>query len=134
MSESDVTSVSTSQPASQAHNQTQFVNTFPPGYGFYFTPGVNMMPQSLYGTAPIFPVPPATNAGSANSGFPKVSNAYGSHTYASGYESLASTPGYGSTTHTTKGLSGNAATSDLTNVNVNAMYGKTHAQMTKVNV
>lgn len=139
-SDSDVTSVSTSQAA---HNQT-FVNTLPPGYGFYFTPGVNMMPQSIYGTAPLYPVP-ATNTGSVNvnNAFPKGNTGYGSHTYNSGYDSLTAVAqtqdyvkqSYAPTTvqQHAKNISG-SNTSDLSGPNPSAIYGKTHAQMTKVSI
>ncbi|RWS15739.1 ubiquitin-associated 2-like protein [Dinothrombium tinctorium] len=130
--------VSTQAPnVSQTHTQPIF-GQLPPGYGFFYTPGVNMMPQSLYGAAaPLFPVTPATNthAGSAGSAFPKGTTGYGSHSYASaGYDSLTAVPqqdyvkqGYGpSGGQQGKGMS--ASNSDLS---ANQMYGKSHAQLTK---
>lgn len=138
-SEADVIPVSTSQTgASQTHNQT-FVNTFPPGYGFYFAPGVNMMAQSIYPTAqPIYPVAQPQTTGSAGSAFAKANTNYGSHSYNSGYDSLsgvAQTQDYvkqsypQSVQQHSKGISG-SNTSDLTTNP--SIYGKTHSQINKV--
>ncbi|RWS31913.1 ubiquitin-associated 2-like protein [Leptotrombidium deliense] len=128
--------VSTQAPVSQTHTQPIF-GQFPPGYGFFYTPGaVNMMPQSLYGAAaPLFPMTPAGNAhaGSAGSAFPKGTTGYGSHSYASaGYDSLTAVPQQDyvkqsySAAQQSKGM--NASNSDLS---ANQMYGKSHAQLTK---
>lgn len=135
--------VSTQSPVvSQTHNQAIF-GQLPPGYGFFYTPGVNMMPQSLYGAAaPIFPVTPATNThgGSTGSAFPKGTSGYGSHSFAStGYDPLAPVPppsdyvktNYGPSTgqQQVKGMS-TTNTNDLSGSNV--MYGKSHTQLSKV--
>ena len=138
-SETDISSVSTSQPvaSSQTHNQA-FVN-FPPGYGaFYFHPGVVPgIQQSIYGATPMYQVNPATNTGTTNSAFQKANTGYGSHSYGSGYDSLSSAQtqdyvksGYNSSTQHAKNISA-ANTSDLTGAN-QSMYGKTHTQLTKV--
>lgn len=136
-------SASTQSPVSQPHNQAIF-GQIPHGYSFFYTPapGVNMMPQSLYGPpAPIFPVP-ATNAhtGSTASGFPKGNSGYGSHSYASApYDSLATVPPPSEFVKTNayapsanqqqvKGITTSTA-SDLSVSN--AMYGKNH-QINKV--
>jgi hypothetical protein len=140
VSESDVIPVSSSQTvASQSHNQT-FVNTFPPGYGFYLAPGMNMIPaQGVYQPAgPIYPVAQPQNTGSAGSAFGKGNTSYGSHSYNSGYDSIsgvAQTQDYvkqsypQSVQQHNKGISGSNA-SDLT-ANNSSIYGKTHSQINK---
>ncbi|CAG2160783.1 unnamed protein product, partial [Oppiella nova] len=135
-SETEVNPVSTSQTGvSQTHNQT-FVNTFPPGYGFYLAPGINMMPQSIYPTQPLYPVAQPQNTGSAGSAFAKANTSYGSHSYNSGYDSIsAQTQDYvkqsypQSVQQHSKGISG-SNTSDLTSAN-SSIYGKNHSQINK---
>ena len=139
--DSDVMPVSSSQTvSSQTHNQT-FVNTFPPGYGFYLAPGMNMIPaQSIYPPAgPLYPVAQPQNTGSAGSAFAKGSTSYGSHSYNTGYDSIsgvAQTQDYvkqsypQSVQQHNKGISGSNA-SDLTSSNT-SIYGKTHSNMNKV--
>ncbi|CAG2101213.1 unnamed protein product [Medioppia subpectinata] len=134
-SDNEVIPASTSQTGvSQTHNQT-FVNTFPPGYGFYLAPGINMMPQSIYPTAgPLYPVPQPQNTGSAGSAFPKANTTYGSHSYNSGYDSIsAQTQDYvkqsypQSVQQHNKGITG-SNTSDLTSGNT-SIYSKNHSQI-----
>ncbi|XP_015788121.1 ubiquitin-associated protein 2 [Tetranychus urticae] len=132
--------VSTQSPVSQTHNQAIFGQIPHAAYSFFYTPGVNMMPQSLYGpAAPIFPVTPATNTGSTGSAFPKGTTGYGSHSYASaGYDSLAAVPppsdyvktNYGPSAgqQQVKGINSSNA-NDLSGSN--AMYGKSHPQLNK---
>lgn len=137
---SNVVSTQSQQMSQQTHPGHIF-SQLPPGYGFFYTPGVNMVPQNLYGAAaPLFPVSPAgnTHAGSAGSSFPKGANAYGSHSYAStGYDSLNSVPqpdyvkqSYGSTGNQQVKTMTTGTSGDL---NTNQLYGKSHAQLTKVN-
>lgn len=138
-SDSDVIPVSSSQTASQSHNQT-FVNTFPPGYGFYLAPGMNMIPaQSIYPTAgPIYPVAQPQTTGSAGSAFGKGNTSYGSHSYNSGYDSISGVAqtqdyvkqNYPQSVQHNKGISGSNS-SDLT-ANNSSIYGKTHSQINKV--
>ncbi|XP_074597168.1 uncharacterized protein LOC141852170 isoform X2 [Brevipalpus obovatus] len=137
--------VSTQSPVSQAHNQAIF-GQIPHAYSFFYAPtppGVNMMPQSLYGPpAPFLPVPPATNAhtGSTGSGFPKGTTGYGSHTYApTPYDSLNAVPAPSDyvKTNTYAPSSGQQQVKSLNTSNAsdlsvsNAMYGKNHPQLNK---
>jgi hypothetical protein len=137
-SDADVNPVSTSQTgASQTHNQT-FVNTFPPGYGFYaFAP--SMMAQSIYpATQTIYPVAQPQNTGSAGSAFAKANTNYGSHSYNSAYDSITAVPqtqdyvkqSYPQSVQHNKGISG-SNTSDLSGTNPTGIYGKSHSQMNK---
>ncbi|XP_054160330.1 ubiquitin-associated protein 2-like [Oppia nitens] len=137
-SENEVIPVSTSQTG-VSHNQT-FVNTFPPGYGFYLAPGINMMPaQSIYPTAgPLYPVAQHQGTGSGGNAFAKASTTYGSHSYNSGYDSIsgvAQNQDYvkqsypQSVQQHNKGMSGSNA-SDLTSGNT-SIYGKSHSQINK---
>lgn len=140
----DATVSSTQTPVSQAHNQP-IISQFPPGYGFFYTPNVGMMPQpNLYGpaaAAPIFPMTAQPNhGGSANSGFPKGTAGFGSHSYPSAaYDPLTAVPQHQdyvkqsyptSAQQVGKGVSG--ASSNELGSNPAAMYGKSHAQMSKV--
>lgn len=99
--------------AGQQANQP-FLNTLPPGYGYYFPS--NIMPGSIhhYGPPPMFPVPPVTNAhGPTTSAQFQKANAYASHSFTSGgYDSLTPTPDYAKNTYgagsqgQAKGISG----------------------------
>ena len=131
------------QTATQAHNQP-YMNTYPPGYGFYFT-GVNFAAahQGLYNAAQhpaLYPVQAQTTA-SASSGFAKANTAanYGSHSYNSGYDSLgavAQTQEYVNKNYPQQlqqhKQMGGSNSGDLTGNNQQSMYGKSHQQMNKV--
>lgn len=98
----------------QAAASQPFLNTLPPGYGYYFPS--NLMPGSIhhYGPPPMFPVPPATNAhGPTTSAQFQKASAYASHSFTSGgYDSLTQTPDYAKNTYgagsqgQAKGISG----------------------------
>ncbi|XP_035220242.1 protein lingerer-like isoform X2 [Stegodyphus dumicola] len=129
------TTLSQGQASTQAHGQALFnPAALPPGYGYYFAGG--MMPGGIphYAAPPIFPVPPATNTHGAttNTQFQKA-NAYGSHSYNSGYESLTQAQDYTKGTYgaasqnQVKGVSGSGAVPDLSG----SVYSKTHAQLAK---
>ncbi|XP_015908503.1 ubiquitin-associated protein 2 isoform X2 [Parasteatoda tepidariorum] len=125
------TTLSQGQASTQAHGQA-FLNpaaALPPGYGYYFAGGM-MGGIHHYAAPPIFPVPPATNTHGAttNSQFQKA-NAYGSHSYSSGYESLSQQQDYSKGTYgaasqnQVKGVSGSGAVPDLSG----SVYSKAHA-------
>ncbi|KAG8191646.1 hypothetical protein JTE90_016440 [Oedothorax gibbosus] len=133
------TTLSQGQASTQAHGQTFLNPALPPGYGYYFAGG--MMTGGIahhYAPAPpIFPVPPATNTHGAttNAQFQKA-NAYGSHSYSSGYDSLSQTQDYSKGTYgaasqnQVKGVSGSGPVPDLSG----SVYSKTHAaQLAKYN-
>lgn len=90
----DAPSITTTQSApvaSQTHNQAFVANALHAGYQLtYAVPGAfNMMPQNLYGAAPIFPhMPQPTNTGSANTVYQKNTASYQHHTGYSGYDQL----------------------------------------------
>lgn len=91
----DAPSITTTQAApvaSQTHNQAFVANALHAGYQLtYAMPGAfNMMPQNLYGAAPIFPhIPQPTNTGSANQVYQKNTAAsYQHHTGYSAYDQL----------------------------------------------
>ena len=87
-----ITTTQTAPVASQTHNQAFVANALHAGYQLtYAMPGAfNMMPQNLYGAAPIFPhIPQPTNTGSANTVYQKNTTAsYQHHTGYSGYDQL----------------------------------------------
>ncbi|GIY56132.1 hypothetical protein CEXT_135281 [Caerostris extrusa] len=129
------TTLSQGQANTQAHGQAFLNPALPPGYGYYFAGG--MMTGGIHHYAPpIFPVPPATNTHGAttNTQFQKA-NAYGSHSYNSGYESLSQAQDYSKGTYgaasqnQVKGVSGSGAVPDLSG----SVYSKTHAQLAKYN-
>lgn len=131
------------QTATQAHNQPYAMNTYPPGYGFYFA-GVNFAHQGLYGAAQqhpaLYPVQAQTTA-SAGSAFAKANTAanYGSHSYNSGYDSLggvAQTQDYVNKSYPQqlqqhKQMSATNS-GDLSGNSQQSMYGKNHTQINKV--
>lgn len=126
------------QTATQAHNQPYPVNTYPPGYGFYF--GVNFAHQGLYNQH-MYPVPQAQTSASAGTAFAKANTAasYGSHSYNSGYDSLGAnvqSQDYVNKTYQQplqqhKQMSGTNS-GDLAGNNTQSMYGKSHSQINKV--
>ncbi|KAJ6219150.1 hypothetical protein RDWZM_004962 [Blomia tropicalis] len=141
-SESDMLPVSSQaagavQTATQAHNQPYPVNTYPPGYGFYF--GVNFAHQGLYNQH-MYPVPQAQTSASAGTAFAKANTAasYGSHSYNSGYDSLGAnvqSQDYVNKTYQQplqqhKQMSGTNS-GDLAGNNTQSMYGKSHSQINK---
>lgn len=90
----DAPSITTTQAApvaSQTHNQAFVANALHAGYQLtYAMPGTfNMMPQNLYGAAPIFPHIPQPTTGSANQVYQKNTAAsYQHHTGYSAYDQL----------------------------------------------
>lgn len=150
-------SISTTQAAgvaSQTHNQPFVANALHPGYQLtYAMPGAfNMLPQNLYGAAPIFPthIPQPTNTGSANTAYPKsTAHAYQSHTGYSGYDPLNAVPPQQTQDYVKQAYAGSnmqqqqqssnksmGSNSDIgvSATNANSMYGgssKTHAQLSK---
>ncbi|CAL1294429.1 unnamed protein product [Larinioides sclopetarius] len=130
------TTLSQGQANTQAHGQAFLNPALPPGYGYYFAGGMMTGGIHHYAAPPIFPVPPATNTHGAttNTQFQKA-NAYGSHSYNSGYESLTQAQDYTKGTYgaasqnQVKGVSGSGAVPDLSG----SVYSKTHAQLAKYN-
>lgn len=129
--DTDASTVATTQAGT--HGFLNPAATLPPGYGYYFAGG--MMTGGIHHYAPpLFPVPPATNTHGAttNSQFQKA-NAYGSHSYNSGYEGLTQTQDYTKGTYgaasqsQVKGVSGSGAVPDLSG----SVYSKAHAQLAK---
>ncbi|XP_077557180.1 uncharacterized protein LOC144172298 isoform X4 [Haemaphysalis longicornis] len=118
----------------QAANQP-FLNTLPPGYGYYFPS--NIMPGSIhhYGPPPMFPVPPVTNAhGPTTSAQFQKANAYASHSFTSGgYDSLTPTPDYAKNTYgagsqgQAKGISGSLGSADASR----SGHTRTHPHLAK---
>ncbi|KAH9378130.1 hypothetical protein HPB48_004270 [Haemaphysalis longicornis] len=112
-----------------------FLNTLPPGYGYYFPS--NIMPGSIhhYGPPPMFPVPPVTNAhGPTTSAQFQKANAYASHSFTSGgYDSLTPTPDYAKNTYgagsqgQAKGISGSLGSADASR----SGHTRTHPHLAK---
>ncbi|XP_075541750.1 uncharacterized protein LOC142575880 isoform X3 [Dermacentor variabilis] len=119
----------------QAAASQQFLNTLPPGYGYYFPS--NLMPGSIhhYGPPPMFPVPPATNAhGPTTSAQFQKASAYASHSFTSGgYDSLTQTPDYAKNTYgagsqgQAKGISGSLGSADASR----SGHTRTHPHLAK---
>ena len=143
-SESDMLPVSSQaagavQTATQAHNQP-YMNTYPPGYGVYF--GLNFAHQGFYNAAQhaLYPVAQAQANPGSGSTFAKANtaaNAYGSHSYNSGYDSIGTavqTQDYVNKTYPQqlqhKQISGTNS-GDLSGTN-QSLYGKNHPQINKV--